>query len=77
MRKRWNYVPITAVKPGQQFVHYSILYVRATEQEEKKHPAQELAKLRGRELIFAYTVEGERTPVSFVPDLKVNVERGR
>jgi hypothetical protein len=77
MRKRLNYIPITDVQPGQQFVHYGIAYVRATEKEAKRHPAQENVNRRGRDLVFAYTVEGERCPVSLVPDLKVNVEVAR
>lgn len=77
MRKRRSYIPITRVQPGQQFIHYGVAYVRATEKEARRHPAREMAARRGRELIFAYTVEGERCPVSLVPDLKVNVEVNR
>ena len=69
-----RYMPITNVRPGQGFVHYGIAYVRATEQEERKHPAREVDRNPNRPLVYAYTVEGERTPVSFVPELKVNVE---
>lgn len=68
---RW--IPITKVLPGQEFIHYGIAYVRATEQEERKHPSRELDRNPNRPLVFGYTVEGERTPVSFVPELKVNV----
>lgn len=77
MRSRMRYIPITQVRPGEQFVHHGIAYVRATEQEDRKHPARELAKRRGRPLVFAYSTGKERTPVSFVPDLDVYVEMGK
>jgi hypothetical protein len=77
MRKRLLYIPITQVEPGQQFIHYGIAYTRATEKEAKRHPSREIAKARGEELIFAYTREGERCPVSLVSTLKVNVEVSR
>ena len=74
MRKRLRYIPILQVEPGQQFTHFGIAYVRATEKEAGRHPARENVNRRGRDLVFAYTVEGERCPVSLVPDLNVNVE---
>jgi len=77
MRKRLLYIPITQVEPGQQFTHYGIAYRRADEKEAKRHPSRENMNRRGRELVFAYTVEGERCPVSLVPTLKVNVEVAR
>lgn len=77
MRRRTHYIPITTVKPGQQFIHYGIMYVRADEKEERRHPARELAARRGRPLVFAYSMGDERTPVSFVTDLRVAVEEVR
>lgn len=73
-RSKLRYIPITKVLPGQEFVHYGIAYIRATEEQERKHPARELDRNPNRPLVYAYTTEGERTPVSFVPELKVNVE---
>lgn len=69
---RVRFMPITQVEPGQHFIHYGIAYARATEEQERKHPSRGLDRNPNRPLVFGYTVEGERTPVSFVPELKVN-----
>ena len=74
MRKRLLYIPITQVEPGQKFVHYGVQYVRADDKEAKRHPSREQYR---KDLVFAYTTEGERCPVSLVDSLKVNVEVAR
>jgi hypothetical protein len=66
------------LNPGQQFEHYGLTYCRATEDEEARHPGRELARKTNRDLVFAYSGEGDgRQPVTFVPDLQVVVRGGK
>jgi len=51
MRSKMRYIPITKVLPGQEFVHYGIAYVRATEQQERKHPSRGLDRNPNRPLV--------------------------
>ncbi len=66
------------VRPGQAFQHYGLHYVRATDEEALRHPCRDMPRRQGRELVLAYQGEGDsRQPVTFVPDLAVNIEVGK
>ena len=63
------------VRPGQDFLHHGLAYRRANEDEQERHPGRELAARRGRDLVLAYSGDGDsRQPVTFVPDLNVVVQ---
>lgn len=75
MKSRSILIPAAKVRPGQEFQHYGIEYVRATDDETAGHPGQEQIARRNRPLVLAYQPIGERQrqPVSFVPEERVVV----
>jgi hypothetical protein len=63
---------VGSVEPGTEFSFRGTLYVRASEQQEPKHPAQEILQLRGvGSVVLAYMVgrkngKETKTPMSIV-----------
>lgn len=47
-----NLIPVSHVEPGQSFSHYNNVYVRATQDEIKKHPAR--GCWDDSEVVYAY-----------------------
>ncbi len=73
-------IPVSRVRPGQEFLYYGQAYRRATDEEAERHPGQEMAARRNRELVFCYQGEDRnQMAVSFAPinsegDTRVVVE---
>ena len=62
---------ITNVRPGVRFYRDGRTYTLATEDERKRHPVREPAKLAG----YCIPDRGDRVPASFNPLLEVYIER--
>jgi hypothetical protein len=65
-------VSVGLVAPGTEFSFRGTLYVRATEAQEPRHPAQDILRMRGEgSAVLAYMVgkkhgKETRTPMSIV-----------
>ena len=66
-RKQSKVISILKVRPGQEFKHLGQRYIRATEDEAKRHVARDLALERGGVLAYMLWKRG-RVPVSFMPE---------
>ena len=71
-------VLVESTQPGQEFMYRGSRYVRATDDQARKHPAREIKTPR---VVLAYMVtyrgsQQVRTPTSFIPDLEVWVRGG-
>lgn len=82
MARSRKLVPIATVPKGGKFEHYRDPYVRATKQEESRHPGQKLVAKRGKgKIVLAYMLPSKgqsgRTPVSFNADVRVVVTEGK
>ena len=81
MRTQMVSVPVTSVEPGSNFSFLGTQYVRATKEQEAKHPAAELLDARGPgTLVLAYMLgyrggKSTRTPISIVSDSKVWIKQ--
>jgi len=64
-------IPVHEVKPGQQFSCWNVDYVRATDEEVRKHPARGV--FNDREVVYAYT---GTLPVTFTHTTEVVVKGG-
>lgn len=68
--------PVSTVPPGTEFGYCREPYQRATEEEELRHTARDLAAARGAMMAYHLTRHGGRTPVTFLADTQVVIEKG-
>lgn len=71
-------LPVSRVRPGQEFTHSGQAYRRATEDEMHKHPGRENPRFIHRgDVVLAYGLSNQPVPVTFVDDARVLVRGGR